>query len=195
MRIKPSFLLLLVFASGLLGIVAPPAEAQDIEYCEEETYADCTEAAHCTEKSAEIAECKCDVKSADSVTTGGCTTPEGGLQSRYPGVPLMGVCTSETKRWADCLGVDCGPEDHGKSKCQCKIATSPEALSEQFVIVGRPWDQAQQFCTEDLQSSATPGQVFQATTVLRQGREEAGGSGEVTKDPAISWSYWNSTND
>lgn len=189
LRSFPSCLMLILAFAGSVD----RADSQEIRYCHEETYADCTQAENCSPDASGIAVCTCKVAFGDSVTTGGCVSPsEDGLQSRYPGVPQMGACTSESKEWADCLGVSCSAgNETNDTQCQCKIATSADVDSKQFVIVGVESADAKALCTEGLQSSATPGQVFDATSVLRKGRTHAEAEIEVTTtiDPIISWIY------
>lgn len=170
--------------------VATPDAGNRITYCQAESFADCTQAENCAPGDSGIAVCSCVSADSDSVTTGGCQPAAAGkLQSRYPGVPQMAVCTSATNEWADCLGVACDVDENGTPQCYCKVATSAPLSSEQYVIVGAGWDAAGQVCASDVRnSSATPGQVFDATSVLRRGRSRTADE-TVTSDPTISWVY------
>ena len=179
-----------------LAFAMPIAAADDtITYCPTGTFADCTEARDCRPGQTSTGEdaylCRCPTREGDSVTTGGCTAATAETaQSRYPGVASMGVCTSVTNEWADCLGVPCqATADSSDVECVCNVARSNEIASTQYVIVGVAEAGAAQVCASDMHnSSATPGQVFDATSVLRSGRA-AQPSGPETLDPELSWIY------
>lgn len=144
------------------------------------TFADCTKAKCSWDGQSKLMDCPCVVKDdVASVTSGECMDgTDRVLQSRYPGVASMGICTSATNYWADCLGVQCGPDHDGGTRCACRVTTSKDMPPGQYVIVGVSKDGAPAACASDVYySSAAPGQVFAASSVL--------GSGT----PAISWVY------
>lgn len=161
-------------------------DSKGIVYCGSGPFADCTEAQDCQlDESGKVAVCSCPAAVGDSVSAGSCEpATKTTLQSRYPGVPAFGVCTSGSNTWADCLGVSCtASDDVGQVQCACTVATSEPLASQQYVIVGVEYSSAGTACADGVYySSATPGQVFSATTVLRTGR-----SGLT--DPTISWVY------
>lgn len=162
--------------------------SDEITYCPASRYADCTQARDCKPDDSGSVLCSCPVAESDSVTTGGCqAAAEGKLQSRYPGLPAMGACTSGDGPWADCLGVVCEDADpDGQATCACRVAQSDALASEQYVIAGVKEGDAAAACRKGVyNSSATLGQVFSATMVLRSGREAAG-EGQ-TVDPVITW--------
>lgn len=186
--------LLLAFAA-----VSASVGAQELVYCPASTFADCTQAKDCQTANAgskqhakqEIAVCTCQSVTKDSVTIGKCMPPEedGKLQSRYPGVPAVGVCTSPSKAWAACLGVDCSPASaEGETTCKCTVDQASQWDSQQFITTTTQWADAEDTCTVGIISSATVGQLFQSTVVLRQGRQQAS-SGSETEDPVLTWVY------
>lgn len=145
------------------------------------TFADCTRAKCRWDGETRDMTCTCVVlENTTAVTTGGCRPgTERSLESRYPGVAAIGVCTSATNFWGDCLGVPCGPDADGVTECACRVTTSQnDPPANQYVIVGTGAEGAAEACSSGVYaSSATPSGVFQASSVL--------GSGS----PAISWVY------
>lgn len=145
------------------------------------SFADCTQATCDYQEGAPTMTCTCVVRSnVASSTSRDCKAgTEKALQSRYPNVSALGVCTSTTNPWGFCLDVKCDPGVDGKTKCVCTTVTSPDYGSSQYVIVGG----SSESCASDVHvSSATPGQTFSATGFLRCKQPDV----EVV-DPKITW--------
>ncbi|MEL7061218.1 MAG: hypothetical protein AAGN46_14445 [Acidobacteriota bacterium] len=177
-----------------VAMIPTMVDGADINYCEPETFADCTQASDCPVAANGTLTCQCPIADGDSVTAGQCIAPsEGKLQSRYPGVLAFGVCTSGSNQWADCLGVTCDLDSsRGSALCHCLAARSDALSSQQYVIVGVGQGGAQEACASDVSnSSATPAQVFDATATLREHRAERSPeiAVEATPDPTVSWVF------
>ncbi len=122
------------------------------------TFADCTKSQCDWDGTSRVMSCPCVVREdIDSMTTGKCQKgTDQILESRYPGVPGLGICSSATNVWGNCLGVECRRGRGGVPVCACIVTSSEENDAEQYVISGVGPDGAAAACSSDVYySSAT----------------------------------------